>query len=316
MLDVYITIDTEIWWHHTGLDDFRGNYDLCFLGRTRAGEHGVPYQIEVFNHYGLKAVFFVESLFASVVGLDPLKEMVDVIQSGGHDVQLHAHTEWLPLMDSPPAPGSNEHMRHFSEDEQTTIIGQALENLRAAGAEDVRAFRAGNYGADLATLRALARNGVLCDTSYNYCYLDSACGIRTEAPLLQPAMVEGVLELPITYFQDHPGHNRHAQIVACSCREMTGALMQAWRRGWQTFTIVSHSFELLNSRRTRDDPTVIRRFEGLCRFLADNRDKFRTSVFDGSLAPAMGAPREPLRGSVLQTAHRVGEQLARRVLFR
>lgn len=315
MLDVFITIDTEVWWHHAGLDNFRENFELCYLGRTAAGDFGVPYQIEVFNRYGLRAVFLVEALFASAVGPGPLEQMVEQIQGGGHDVQLHLHTEWLPHIESPVVSGSGEHVRNFGEEHQVALIGHALENLRAAGAEQVCAFRAGNYGADNATLRALARNGLLHDTSYNHCYLATDCGIRCDETLLQPRELEGVLEYPISFFEDRPGHHRHAQLVACSFAEMRSALEQTWQRGWQSFVIVSHSFELLNALRTRHDPVVVRRFDRLCRYLAENSDKYRTSVFDGSFEPGIDQPRTPLSGNVLRTAWRTGEQLARRLLY-
>src|SRR4051794_33132917 len=182
MLNVFLTVDTELWpyaadWRTAGLSrDFKRDID----GATADGEYGVPYQVRRLSEHGLKAVFFVEALFAGAAGLEPLRRIVDMVQEGGQEVQLHLHPEWLRWLDPSPLPGRfGDNMKDFTTDEQALLIARGLENLRAAGARDVCAFRAGNYGADLNTLHALARNGVRFDTSYNFCYLDAACGMRT-----------------------------------------------------------------------------------------------------------------------------------------
>jgi hypothetical protein len=323
MLDVFITIDTEAWprdpdWRATAM---RRDIDVDIYGETSEGRFGIGYQMDVFEEHGLKAVFFVEALFACAVGLSPLRDLVAMIRGRGHEVQLHLHTEWLAWMESPVLPGrTGQNMKDFTEDEQALLIARGLENLEACGAGRVCAFRAGNYGADFATLRALARNGILYDTSHNAAYLDAECGLRTPDAFLQPRWLEGVHEFPISSFRDWPGHDRHAQLCACTERELEFALMEAWRRGWFSFVLVSHSFELLRGRKKPGraptaDRIVIRRFEHLCRFLSEHRDKFRTSGFseiDPDLIPSTGRP-SPLRSSVHRTMGRFVEQLARRI---
>lgn len=323
-MNVFITVDTECWprhpnWRETALrEDARRE----LYGETSQGEFGVGYQMQVLNSYGLKAVFFVEALFACAAGLTRLRELVDLIQSNGHEVQLHIHPEWLAWIESSPLPGrTGQNMKEFSAEEQAVLIGAALENLRSAGARDVCAFRAGNYGADLNTLKALARHGIAHDTSYNACYLNSDCGMQTAEILRQPTQLEGVYEFPISCFSDWPGHWRHAQLCACSSGEMQSALTAAWRAGWKSFVIVSHSFELISRRKQPGVPPVpdwivIRRFQRLCRFLAGHRDRFRTSGFAELTAAGFAAPNAvaPLRSGVHRTAYRVGEQLTRRLL--
>jgi hypothetical protein len=320
-MNVYLTVDTEVWprfrdWRETRLErDLRRDIQ----GATDRGDFGVPFQIRVLNDHGLKASFLVESLFACAVGLDPLRQIVGSIREGGHEVQLHLHTEWLSRIDPPLLPGrTGQHCRDFTEDEQTLLIARGADNLRACGVADVCAFRAGNYGANFDTLRALARNGIRFDTSHNTCYLDSACGLRTPEPLLQPKWIENVYELPVAFFEDRPGHYRHAQLCATSAREMENALRGAWEQGWSSFVIVSHGFELLKDRKqtsrpARPDRIVIKRFERLCRFLANNTDKFRTAFLADAPPVDVPQPARPLRSRLHHTAWRVTEQLARRV---
>lgn len=212
-------------------------------------------------------------------------------------------------------------MRHFSLDEQAVIIAKGVEQLNIAGVHQVRSFRAGGYGANRDTLRALARNGVLYDSSYNASWLGSTCDIQADELLLQPLELDGVFEFPVTNFQDWPGHVRHAELCACSSKEMEFALLSAWRKGWRAFVIVSHSFELLKGRRVGIAPpfyadrVVVRRFERLCKFLKSNTDKFQTATFrklDTSEFAANNAD-VPVKGFLWNTAWRVAEQAYRRI---
>jgi hypothetical protein len=253
--------------------------------------------------------------------LEPLRKIVTLIQAGGHEVQLHIHTEWLEHMsDSVLSRKTGQNLKDFSEEEQTVLIARGLNNLRAAGVSSVCAFRAGNYGANFDTLRALARNGILFDTSHNTCYLDSDCGMPTPRPVLQPVQMNGVYEFPVSYFSDWPGHYRHAQLCACSWGELESALRDARRRAWYAFVVVLHSFELIRHGTTfaepaRADSIVIRRFERLCQFLADNRDKFQTAVFSDISPEAIRVVNGsgPLRSKLSSTVWRFAEQMVRRI---
>lgn len=323
-LRVFLTIDTESWprrpdWRETSM---RQDVEREIYGVTAQGTFGISYQMDVLEAHGLKAVFFVESLFACAAGLEPLRRIVESIVRRGHEVQLHIHPEWLKWMDGSLLPGRTAHnLKDLSEKEQETLIAAGLENLRRCGIERPCAFRAGNYGANFDTLRALARLGIAYDSSYNACYLDSDCGLRTGKRLLRPMRMHGVHEFPIAFFSDWPGHIRHAQLCACSSRELRKALENAWRTGWHSFVLVSHSFELVRGRRRPGVPlepdwVVIRRFERLCRYLADHADQFVTYGFaDVDPAELRGnSPASPLKSPVYRTAERFLEQLARRVI--
>lgn len=63
----------------------------------------------------------------------------------------------------------------------------------------LHAFRAGSYGANQNTLRAVAKNGLLFDSSYNPCYLGEDCKIDLNEQLLQPYKIENAWEFPISF---------------------------------------------------------------------------------------------------------------------
>jgi len=331
MLNVFLTVDTEVWPFSTGWprvplasthSDFTAEMEFYIRGNTDKGSFGVPFQLACLNEHGLKATYFVESLFAGVAGLKPLKEIVSLIQDQGQEVQLHGHTEWLGEIRDPALPGHfRQYLRQFSEAEQIAIIGRAVANLRKAGANNVCAFRAGSFGANFDTLRALAAHGIKFDSSHNTCLLNAECGLDTGYLLAQPQLMEGVYEFPMSFFGDFPGHYRHAQLCACSFGEMTEALLGAWQASWYAFVILLHGSELLGERKSFSKPAapntiLVRRFRKLCGFLADNRDKFSTAVFSEIELASIPQQRalRPLKTGVHRTAWRVAEQLVGRIL--
>lgn len=324
MLNVFLTIDTEIWpfspgWpvHALPADklSFTKEIETYLFGKTSQGEYGVPFQVKTFNEFGLKATYFLEPLFADKVGSAHLADIVSLIQSNGHEVQLHIHTEWLSEISDSSIPAKfKQFMHQFSLDEQIALISKGIRNLQAAGVKEIHAFRAGSYGANLDTLHAAFNNGLLFDSSYNFCYLGTECKICPNELLLQPRKIEGIWEVPISFFQDYPGHYRHTQLAACSFNELKTTLLEAWRAGWYSFVIVLHSFELIKGKTPSTlplpDKTNINRFLLLCEFLAANSDKFSTTLFseiNTELVPEIDA-NKPLRSRFYHTARRFMEQ--------
>lgn len=299
MLNVFLTVDTEIWpysdgWPVRSLPADKTQFDAeiaaYLYGKTSTGEFGLPYQIEQLNQHGLKATYFLEPLFADRAGDQHLANIVNLIQRNGQEVQLHMHTEWLSEIHDPTIPSHfKQYMHQFTLEEQTALIAKGVRSLQAAGVQDMHAFRAGSYGANRDTLRAAAKNGLLFDSSYNPCFLGNDCQVDMEQTLLQPEKIEGVWEIPISFFQDYPGHRRHTQLAACSFNEMKTALFDAWQAGWFSFVIVLHSFELVKKNNSGmlclPDKQNIDRFCKLCEYLSAHQDKFRTTLFS-ELNPA------------------------------
>jgi hypothetical protein len=322
MLNVLLTIDTELWpgapdWPDSPLSpvhtDFGHEIAIYIDGATAHGDYGTAFQIDTLKRFGLKACFFVESLCAGRIGEAAFGNTVSRIRHGGQEVQLHLHTEWLgELRDPALPPQARQFMHQFTRAEQMALIRKGVANLTRAGAAPVCAFRAGGFGANHDTLHALAGCGIAFDSSYNpsCAHPDWASG----PPLEQPHEIGGVVEIPVSTFRDFPGHRRHAQLCACSFAEMRGALLAALSAGWYSFVIVLHSFELVKSRQralgARADRLNIARFEQLCAFLAANADKFQTRWFADldPAAVALSRSAPALRSPLAHTLRRVAEQ--------
>jgi hypothetical protein len=266
---VFITIDTEMsaLLFQQGADA-TANFLASVEGETKHGAFGIGWQMDRLEASGLKGVFFVDPMPALVYGPDVVARIVGPIIARGHEVQLHIHTEWLAWSVNAPVKARGQNLADFDRDDQTVLIAFARELLMAAGAPAPIAFRAGNYGANDDTLRALAATGIAWDSSFNPAYRHAPCRIALTDNAIDPIRHCGVNELPVAGIFDTPGHIRHAQICALSTREMATALTHAADTGRPAFAIVTHSFEMLSRGRRRANRAVMRRFEAMCRHIA------------------------------------------------
>ena len=317
MIDVFLTVDVEVWCD--GWDDIDAKFPSAFqryiYGPTSRGNYGLPYQLHQLQEHGLTGVFFIESLFSTRFGLEPLSEIIGLVREQGHEIQLHMHTEWVdesnePLLDN--IIGKKQFLRYFSLQEQTVLIQAGAKLIELAGGRSVNAFRAGSFGFNKDTLRALAANRIAFDSSYNASMFGPDSGVSPEVLLVEPVECEGVYEYPMTVFHNGTRSLRHAQVTACSYREMEGLLWQALESRRKAFVILCHNFELLNGSMNRPDDIVVTRFRKLCTFLDRNRDCFRVRGFHGLTPDLVFSQPAPLTSPIWKTGLRMLEQGMRR----
>jgi len=316
MLDVFLTFDVEIWCG--GWDDIDAKFPNAFqryiYGSTPSGDYGLPYILRQLQDHGLAGVFFVEPLFSTRFGPDPLAEIIGLIRERNQEVQLHLHTEWVdesnePLLDN--ILNKRQFLKYFSLSEQTTLIQVGARLIEKAGGGSVNAFRAGSFGFNRDTLRALAVNHISFDSSYNATMFGLDSGVHPGLPILEPIEYEGIYEYPMTVF--HDGFRlRHMQVTACSYLEMEGLLWQALNSERKSFVFLSHNFELLNAGMDRPDDIAVSRFSKLCTFLDRNRDCFRVCGFQGLSPTVVSSQPMPLTSPIWKTSHRMFEQAIRR----
>lgn len=313
MTALLITVDTELsallHLRGVGLED---NIRLSIWGEAQGRRYGIGWQMDQLDRHGLKGVFFVDPMPAAIHGTAFLKPIVAAILERGHEVQLHVHTEWLSSDPARlPARGQGRNIGDFSVDDQVALLRTARHWLEAAGAPPITAFRAGNFGANDDTLRALARLGIAWDSSLNPAYRAHGCALAAAGDQAGIMRRLGVSELPIAGICDRPGSFRPAQICAMSAAEMRAGLRHAVGEGHDAFTVLTHSFEMLSRDRRRPNRAVMRRFKALCREAAA-LDGVRSAGFR-DLPPdlALRAPRRltPLSSSRLRTGARVAQQV-------
>jgi len=316
---VFITIDTELSLalHQTGMSA-EDNLKSSVFGECGDGAFGIAHQMDRLEEHGLKAVFFVDPMPALAYGKAIIANIVEPIMKRGHDVQLHIHTEWLEFIESQPV-GSlrGRNIGDFPLEAQCKLLSLARDLLVQAGARPM-AFRAGNYGANDDSLRALKTIGLRYDSSFNPAYIGAGCNIVLSSAVSGPTEHLGIVELPISTIYDRKNHLRHAQICALSSREMRAALGHAAAQDAAMFNIVTHSFELLSRDRERPNQLVISRFEQLCKNIAEHSDLASATFADiGDIALNLDrcqqTPRLP--PNMLRTAMRMVEQASAQLKY-
>lgn len=319
-MNVHLTFDIEVWCNGwTNLDaEFASCYPRYVYGHSKHGDYALPKTLEILNRHGLCGVFFVEPLFSARFGTRYLEQIVRLIDDAGQEVQLHLHPEWTDEITPaiiPDVAAKRQHLTYYTLDEQTALIGHAKALLETAVGKPITAFRAGSYAINEDTFEALASNGIAVDSSINRCYTISAPELVRQQGATAPFTVNGIATYPVTVFHDGFGRERPAQVGACSFGEMRQALESACAEGCSDFVIVSHNFEMLKPGRSDPDFVVVRRFEQLCRFLAENKDAMPVSGFAPlTTVPGSSAKYRSPRTGMLPTVWRLAEQLARRGL--
>jgi len=316
MLDVFYTIDVEVWCD--GWENIDQKFPDAFARYVHglSGTYGLPYQLDVLRAHGLKSVCFVEPLFAGRFGMGPLEEMVGLIEASGHEAQLHMHPEWVDEARQallPNVQGKRQHLRYYSLEEQASLIATGIEWLMRAGAPRPTAFRAGSFAFNADTLTALLRNEIFIDSSYNASMFGPSSGVSPGQLLAWPAMIQGVQELPMTVYNDGRGL-RHTQLTACSSDELECLLWQALEQQMPALVILSHNFELLNANLSNVDKVLVKRLHRLCEFLEKNSDCFNVRGLREPLSyPPAPSTAVSLASPLWRTAARTLEQAWRRV---
>lgn len=315
---VFFTVDVEIWcdgWQN--LDkEFPDAFRRYVYGPTKRGDYGLTRTLARLNAHGLKGVFFTEPLFSARFGSQPLAEVVGLIREAGQEVQLHLHTEWADEVTPPLVPGltrKRQYLCMFDLRDQARLIDSGRSMLMDAGADTVNAFRAGSFGLNTDTWRALKELGIPFDSSFNGLMSTQLSGLNALGQMHQPRNIEGIWEYPMTLFVDAAGHHRHAQLGACSFRELEWLFWRAAEESWESVVILSHNFELMNQKKDREDPVVNQRFERLCRFLQNNSDTFETMGFHELHPPTKEQDPPPPKSGIALTTGRLAEQAWRRI---
>jgi hypothetical protein len=314
-----LSFDIEVWCNGwTRLDeDFPRAFERYVYGHSRTEPRALPKTLEILRRHGLRAVFFVEPLFAARFGVDHLRRIVDLIGSHDQQIELHLHSEWADEIRPRPLPHVHDKRQHLQQlpfEDQFTLIKAGLALLREAGAPRIGAFRAGSFGANADTLRAVAAAGLDVDSSINAASELSVPDLRGSVDLFQPSRIGGLLSLPLTVFRDGFGRLRPAQVGSCSFSELRQLIDTGIHESWPAMVMLSHNFEMLRQDSVKTDPIVLARFERLCAYIARNPGLRSTkgNLFDGISPPSSTLPVP--RTSFSGTARRFAEQILRRAL--
>jgi hypothetical protein len=301
-VNVFLTWDCEVWpfdarFPHERLPKTK-SYEaefLAYAGRsspTDSASHGFnhfQWQLETLTQYGLKGIFFLETMHADAIGGEFLDLIVQQVRQNGQEIGLHLHPEWsnhlveefLPEPRREPSPAFNE-----ADYELFTLMVQrgvaALETL--VGVKPI-AFRAGSFLMRPEFAQALYDSGIRYDLSHNPAIPDS-CTLRRNYLRSLTASGESnktpLIEIPVTTFTSKASRLGYLQLNGVSHEIMKVVLESAYRQQIPNCVVVLHPFDFIRIEKARDMQGVDRirqvenRFISLCKLLASRPDVWRT----------------------------------------
>jgi peptidoglycan/xylan/chitin deacetylase (PgdA/CDA1 family) len=235
------------------------------------GTFGVQKIMELCDKHGAKATFFVDVYMHHKYGEAPVAELCQRIDQSGHDVQLHAHPSWLP--DKP-----SELICDFPLNRQIEILAEGKDLIEKWIGKAPVAFRAGAYGANLDTIRALKINGFRVDSSYFP--LNRNCELSRQLDkgcLNRSFYIEDVLEIPITTYWLWNSLSTHknskVDVNACSWAELRNVVPQLTSSSVDYIVLFLHSFSFVywDPRGNHLVPShgPLKRFESLLTLIRD-----------------------------------------------
>jgi len=296
MVQVFLTIDTEC--SLGGAWEYPGNKPVdperAILGKIGSEYYGIPRIMDILEEHDLRGIFFVEVL-AGLNGLQTeMAEAYAQIVKRGHEAQLHLHPVhyyYRMVKDGQLAreqvPSEKDMIGSLSRQTQSELLQKGISLFREMVGKAPLAFRAGNFGAGMSTLDVLEEVGIRFDSSFNAAYVPSACRLDSQGAINAPWQHGTLWEIPVTNFMTGAWRwkgLKQLNINAISLWEMKSVLEQADRAGLHAVTFIAHSFSLfkvadVQFRKLKPDRLVLRRFEGLCRFLREHSDRFKVVGF-------------------------------------
>lgn len=296
---VSITIDTEPSVAGSFSDPLRYRPLLHepVWGAVGGRSEALGFIIETLKSHDLCASFFVETVHLACFPEETMGGYVRLLQESGQDIQLHLHPVWSRFEGGRYAK-VNDRCGELAEERLVELITAGAAQIRSWCGKAPLCLRTGNFSVSTSVYHAMRRAGLPLGS--NVCMAVSP----PKAPALRFAggvhRVEGVTELAVTCFRDHGpvgrGRYRPLQVSACSFGELRTMLNAINQAGGSIAVIVSHPFEFLKwsgpeFSQLRANRVVQRRFERLCRFLAQEADRFEVVPMAG-IAEAGILPEE------------------------
>jgi len=295
---VLITIDTEFsiggYFHDKKNKPVPA--DRIIYCRIAGKEYGINLIMDILEKYDLKGVFFVETESRFYFGEETIIQIIRHIKSRGHEIQLHTHPNFRSFKNEERMP---DDMREYSFEQQFHIIKNAIEFLGNHGISGISAHRSGGFYSNLNTLLAQRENGLTFSSNYNIAYPN--CNyIAKYSGHNDIFSVEQMYEIPITCYKEAKIRKEwnSFQLSAASFQELKNALYYYHSVKTNVITAITHSFEFVKPydfqySRAKPLRLLIDRFDKLCRFLSDNKDKFVVITFNNLLATLSNVENRP-----------------------
>jgi len=321
--EICISIDTEF-----SIAGYFDHPETCpplaeavVFGEVDGKEESLGFLLETFDHYNIRASFFVECANYFYFGDEPMQTVVDRLQAAQQDIQLHVHPIWLTFNKDPEAELFSRHDdcsgRDF--DELKRVFSTCIDIFQRWTGHKPLAIRTGSLRADENVYRVMHDLGVPMSSNI-------ALGVfEPREPLLRHEsgrhLIHGVMELPVFTYRDSNfagrPHKKSLQITSCSWPEMKHLLWKARNSGIENIVILTHPFEYIKktdfrySKMTRNRVNQ-RRLQHLCEFIQHHSQDFVSADFS-SHYPAWTRSELQQKTIEIPSIYAVGRKLHNRL---
>lgn len=188
---IAVTVDVETTMYEGEVEiPLSEQYDLEKDGL----KFGLSGMMDILEKNSVKGVFFYNVYEYMKERSETIKMIAKKIDSRGHDIELHTHPHWAYESDK-------VFMHDYDFEMQKEIIRDGKLLLEDWIDKKIIAHRAGAYGADIYTLKALEYNKIFLDSSYYYNH--PWCRLNKIQDLLKKnyfSKVGPVIEVPVNVF--------------------------------------------------------------------------------------------------------------------
>lgn len=265
MTKIIFTVDVEA---NYGIESI----DSLIYGKTNRGSYGVDYLSKKFLEYGIRGLFFVDFAEAKSYGIQPFKNICNILTQNKQDIGVHIHAnhfgEPSGLMNNCSL-NLQEEMMDFS----TTICKEITHNYPLS-------FRAGGYGANNSTIELLKKYNYIFD--FSFFYKKKNCKIAPPITIYKNTIFEnGIIEIPVTVF--YSTKIRKIKKVSKIDFEMPmicfkSIIKKMIRSNYDSITFFIHSFSLVEWRSSPHHASFSKRrvskFERMLKWLSKQDVEF------------------------------------------
>lgn len=295
MRDVCFTVDVE---------DFflpRPPMDTVFA-RVAGEEWGIERMMHTFDAFDARATFFVDVYNRTTLDEPLLARACAAIAESAHELGLHTHPTFP---EGVRGYGMQQVMARCTLSEQAAFIRDGQELIERWTGMRTRTHRAGGYGANRDTLKALREYGITVDSSLYPGY--AGCPLAREVKAMNACVdIEGVREIPVTLTRNRFGlplpHCRWLGIslpmkIDLDWLDLAGLQAQietALATTDAPVIVFMHSYSLLDlARGFRPAPTQLSKLRSLLAWLRNRGDVRLSSL--GDAAPRACVHPVPIR---------------------
>jgi len=249
--------------------------------------YGVPMLADIFNSHGISATFFLDVFEHTLFGEKALQNVCDKMLSSNQDVQLHTHPSWREddrdfdhikklKREKSYLPQNKDFMFECTFEEQVKILEHGIDCIKRWTGKAPVAHRAGGYGLNEDTARALRSAGIPIDSSMRFGHRNSKISWSINRIVLK----SGLMEIPVTGFKRIlyvcPSMNlmtrkdpfRVTGINSCDLNELLWFVDELSGDRLKVMNLFMHSYSLLNyGPRFRWFNPAVERIEKLQNFL-------------------------------------------------